>query len=216
MKKATPGRRTPAKKAQRADEMAATREKILKAAQRILVRRGFRELTIRKLAAAIGYSAGAIYLYFDSREAIARELCLRGYTDLLARLEQARDAAASAEAAVRAVFRAYVDFGLEQPEVYRLIFIDEPEYLAAVFADRPADDPATGAYETLIAVIQALPCAGRKKPGRTLLVERAETCWAAMHGIVSLKLNCPGFPTAAPDTLGRVALDAFLKDWQAT
>lgn len=210
----TPGRGRPARPEQRLGEKAAVRARILAAARRLLVRDGYRALSMRKLSAAVRYSPGAIYLYFSSREALARELCLEGYRELLARLRAAVREGADPAANLRALFTAYVDFGLGQPDTYRLVFMEEPEYLAAVFAGRrPADDdPATAAYALLVQTAGAVLAARRGQENREVdAVTLAETCWAAMHGIVSLKLSCPGFPTTSPPTLCRAALDALLR-----
>ena len=188
------------------------RARILAAARRLIVRDGFRALSIRRLSAAVRYSPGAIYLYFASREAIARELCLEGYRELLTRLRAAvQEGSAGAAENLRALFTAYVGFGLGQPDTYRLIFMEEPEYLAAVFAARPADDPATEAYGLLVRVAGAVLADQGSGGSAADAVTLAETCWAAMHGIVSLKLSCPGFPTTSPEALAQVTLDHLLR-----
>lgn len=181
------------------------------AARRLIVEDGFRALSIRKLASEIQYSPAAIYLYFESREAIARELCLQGYRELLRCLHVAIQATADPQANLRACFAAYVNFGLSEVETYRLIFIDEPEYLAAAFANWPADNPATQAYRLLLDVAQAVLCVDGGEPPRLSVVEFAETCWAAMHGIVSLKLTCPAFPTTPVEVLGRSTVELLLR-----
>ena len=66
------------RRTQRLPDVAATRTKILQAARRIIVRQGFAALSIRKLAGMVNFAPGTIYLYFKNREAIGRELCLRG------------------------------------------------------------------------------------------------------------------------------------------
>ena len=206
----SPGRGRPAKPEQRVEEKAAARARILAAARRLIVARGFRSLSIRALAAQVRYAPGTIYLYSPSREAIARELCLAGYRELLAQLQAAVRVKASPEVNFRALFTAYVDFGLHQPDTYRLIFMEEPEYLAAVFAERPPDDPATQSYQLLVEAAHALPVAGKAR-SQASAVKLAEAGWAAVHGIVSLKLSCPGFPRSSPETLCRRLLDGLMK-----
>ena len=199
------------KRTQRAENVAATRAKILQAARRIILRQGLGALSIRKLATQVRYAPGTIYLYFKNREAIARELCLHGYRELLACLQAAGGPGDSPATRLRALFTAYLNFGLANPETYRLIFVDEPAYLAAVFADRPADDPATQAYQLLVDAARALPTPGKAR-SRASAVELAEACWAAVHGVVSLKLTCPSFPTTPPETLCRRLLDGLTKE----
>ena len=199
----------PGKRARRAEEVAATRARILLAARRLILRHGLHALSIRKLATQVRYAPGTIYLYFQNREAIARELCLGGYRELLACLQVAARPASDPASHLHALCTAYLEFGLAQPETYRLIFLDEPEYLAAVFAERPADDPATQSYQMLVDAARAIPLAGKART-RASAIELAEACWAAMHGVVSLKLTCPTFPTIAPEKLCRRLLDGLL------
>ena len=194
----------------RAQDVAATRVRILEAARRIIVRQGFAALSIRKLAGMVRYAPGTIYLYFQNREAIGRELCLHGYRELLARLQAAAQESSEPAANLRALFMAYLEFGLAQPETYRLIFIDEPEYLAAVFARRPVDDPATQAYRLLVDAARALPDGGTARPEASAIA-LAEACWAAVHGVISLKLTCPSFPATAPRTLSLLLLDGLIE-----
>ncbi len=200
------------KRTRPAEDVAAVRARILLAARRLILRHGLHALSMRKLAAQVRYAPGTIYLYFKNREAIARELCVDGYRELLACLQAAvRPSLDEPASNLRSLCTAYLRFGLTQPETYRLIFVDEPEYLAAVFAQRPADDPATRAYGLLVDAARAIPVGGKPRT-RAGAVELAEACWAAMHGVVSLKLTCPAFPTTAPERLCRHLLDRLLMD----
>lgn len=203
--KATAGPRS-----RRGVDVEATRARILLVARRLLLRHGLRSLSIRRLAAQVRCAPGSIYLYFKNREAIARELCVHGYRDLLACLQEAARPIESPENRLHALCTAYLRFGLANPETYRLIFLDEPEYLAAVFAERPADDPATQSYLLLVDAARAIPVAGKARI-RASAVELAEACWAAMHGVVSLKLTCPAFPTVDPETLCSRLLGGLLQ-----
>ncbi|MDB6080505.1 MAG: TetR family transcriptional regulator [Akkermansiaceae bacterium] len=193
---------------ERQEEKERVRERILDAAQKMMIEDGFRALSIRKLATRVQYSAGNIYLYFENRDAIARELCLRGYAEMLAWLEKGAATASKPGAKLRGASAAYLQFALARPEMYRLIYMDDPAYLEAVFAERREDDPATRAYELLIDLAAATLGAQADRPQA---VKLAESCWAAMHGIASLKLSCPTFPRTSPEILCEAALDGLLK-----
>lgn len=58
------------------------REKILATARRMVLENGFASLSIRKLAEKVGYAPGTIYLYFQNRDEITREICVRGFVQL--------------------------------------------------------------------------------------------------------------------------------------
>src|SRR5690349_9817747 len=51
-----------------------TREEILMAAARLVGRRGFGAISMQEIADEVGFSAPALYGYFDSKEAIFAEL----------------------------------------------------------------------------------------------------------------------------------------------
>ncbi|MCC8401628.1 TetR/AcrR family transcriptional regulator [Paraburkholderia sp. MMS20-SJTN17] len=108
----------------------ALRERILDAARRIVVREGFAALSMRKIADAIEYSPATLYLHFASRDDIARALCAEGYAQLLATFVPLMQIADPAER-LKALGRAYVAFGVEHPETYRLIFMEDPSYTGA-------------------------------------------------------------------------------------
>jgi AcrR family transcriptional regulator len=193
------------------------RREILAASRQIITEEGFSALTMRKLAERIGYSPAAIYLHFRNRDQIAHEVSREGYADLLAALtEAAASSARDPVSRLRALCQAYVRFGLENPQTYSLIFMEDPAYLAAVLAHPSADDPGARAYALLVEVAGALMAAGRRlpkvgKPARAATaVEFAETIWAALHGIVSLKLTCPVFPTSSAEVLTPLMIESLL------
>jgi TetR/AcrR family transcriptional regulator, repressor for uid operon len=67
------------------------RERILEAAERAFVRQGFHATTMQHVADELGMSAGNLYRYFPSKEAIVEGLCAvdqaeraRGFAELMA------------------------------------------------------------------------------------------------------------------------------------
>src|ERR1700732_2388861 len=54
---------------------AERRQRILEAAERAFVRHGFHATTMQHVAEEIGMSAGNLYRYFPSKEAIVEGLC---------------------------------------------------------------------------------------------------------------------------------------------
>ena len=124
-------------------EKQALRERILEAARRIVIREGFAALSMRKIADAIEYSPATLYLYFASRDEIARALCTQGYAQLLASFEPLAQIADPAER-LRALARAYVAFGVAHPQTYRLIFMEDPTYLGAALGGATGAEKASG------------------------------------------------------------------------
>jgi AcrR family transcriptional regulator len=173
------------------------RIQILDAARVIVMREGFDALSMRKIAGAIGYSPASLYLHFASRDAIAHALCAEGHAQLLESLH-AHDGVVEPVERLKAMAHAYVTFGQTHAEVYRLIFMQNPAYTEAAFND------IASAGETVLSMLT-----------RTLaLVQnhaaRAETLWAALHGIVSLSLTSAAAFAVSTDTLIDETLGLFL------
>src|SRR6476660_345983 len=99
------------------------RDKILGAARELLLSQGLAGLSMRNLAAKVGYSATAIYSYFADKNAV-----LRGLLEAdCAALCRAMDAAADPDPIerLRKMGRAYVAFGLRHPAHYRVLMMTE-------------------------------------------------------------------------------------------
>nr|CAF05636.1 hypothetical protein [Archangium disciforme] len=189
-------------------QRAELREQILQVAKDMVTREGFGALSMRKLADAVEYAPATLYLHFENRDAIARELCIRGFQDLL----EAFEPAASVEEPVERLYRlgeAYVKFGLEQPETYRLIFMEDPKLSTALFRDAPEDGAGPRSFGVLVKVFEDLKAAGRiaedAEPSKL-----AEVLWAGVHGIVALRLTCTGFKGSPPEELARLLVSTMV------
>jgi AcrR family transcriptional regulator len=173
------------------------RTQILDVAREIVVREGFDALSMRKIAEAVGYSPASLYLHFASRDAIAHALCTEGHAQLLEFLHAHDDVAEPGER-LKAIAHAYVEFGKAHPAMYRLIFMQNPAYTEAAFDDvPPAGETALSMLKRALALVHH-PAA------------RAETLWAALHGIVSLSLMAQTAFTAPTEKLVDETLDLFL------
>lgn len=58
----------------RAEAKAKTREQLLEAAARVFARKGYAGASVEEIAESAGYSTGALYSNFDSKEQLFREL----------------------------------------------------------------------------------------------------------------------------------------------
>src|SRR6266508_6790574 len=99
------------------------RDDILSAALRLVEQRGPAGITMREVAAELGYSATAIYRHFASKEELLLALKLQAGDLLAEEMEVARQEP-TLEAQLHAMAHRYLEFGLENPAYYRLIFQD--------------------------------------------------------------------------------------------
>jgi AcrR family transcriptional regulator len=162
-------------------------EKILSAARELLLSQGVAGLSMRNLAAKVGYSATAIYSYFTDKNAVLRALL---DADCAALCRAMDDAAAEPDPVerVRKMGRAYVEFGLRNPGHYRVLMMTEA--VPGVMDDNPRHgDPAQDAYALLRQAVADCIRAGRLRPEFTDTDQLTQLIWAGVHGIVSLYLN---------------------------
>lgn len=185
---------------------------MLNTARQIVLREGFTALSIRNLAKASGYVPGTIYLYFKNRDAIVRELCLQGFAELSEQLEPIVETADPRER-LRALLFAYADFALQNPETYRLSFMEDPKFAEALLRATPLESEhgaGRRAFMMIVGAVQALKERGdvRADEDETLL---AEVFWTSVHGVVSLKLIYPAFPTMPTEVLLEKTVESLLE-----
>jgi AcrR family transcriptional regulator len=178
------------------DEM---RRRILDAARASFIHEGYESFSLRRLAQQIEYSPAAIYKYFKNKNEIFECLAEESFEALVhASTNAASSSAASSRVkpakeedpvdTLKRGMRAYVDFGLENPDHYRFAFLLQP-----VETTRPPKPRA--AYEGLRDRVQRCIDAGRFRRGHVELM--AQSLWAAAHGVTSLLVQRPSFPWAA-------------------
>jgi len=85
-----------------------TRTRILDAADRLLVRHGFRRMTIDGVAGEAGIGKGSVYLHFDSKEDVALSCIDRMADSVVARLEAIAASPAPAPGRLREMLRSRV------------------------------------------------------------------------------------------------------------
>jgi AcrR family transcriptional regulator len=184
------------------EQKAELREIILSTARELVLQEGFAALSIRKLAEEISYTPGTIYLYFKDRDELVLEICVQGFAELSEELKSATDVADPLKRLV-ALLRAYAEFAVNSPETYRLSFMEDPKFTAEIFRRAPLDaESGAGrqAFAAVAKVVRELKKSGTisRREDENLL---AEVLWAGVHGVVSLKLIYPAFPTNSTGTL---------------
>ena len=177
------------------------RENMLATARRIVLENGYAALSLRKLAAAIGCAPGTIYLYFKDRDELVREICYDGFRDLYEKMKPAASVA-DPEKRLAALLGAYADFAAQNPDTYRLSFMEDPQFTAEMFRAQPLDEVGAGwqSFALLVKALEDLKQAGKLSPetDENLL---AEVLWTGVHGAISLKLIYPAFPMNSLETL---------------
>ena len=105
----------------RAERREATTAEILEAARNLMREHGVAGLSLRDLGQKVGMRAQSLYSYFDSKEAIYDALFGQGCREYL-ELRRSLPRTGDARADFRAGTRQFVDFCLQDPARYQLLF----------------------------------------------------------------------------------------------
>src|SRR5262249_39298144 len=173
------------------------RDDLLDATQRLMLESGdVDSVTIRAIAAAVGVTPPSIYLHFPDRDALIVAVCERHFEVFDAVIEQAGATTDDPLENLRRRGRAYVRFGLENPEPYRILF------MTRTGGERPGEASSGAgvrAFQHLVDAVQGAIDAGAFHRVDPFLA--ATAVWAAVHGITSLLISLPEFPWPDIDAL---------------
>ncbi|HUN54612.1 MAG TPA: TetR/AcrR family transcriptional regulator [Smithella sp.] len=118
------------------EEIEDTRERILDTALDIIIKDGFNNLSVRKLASRLGVTATTIYNYYTSKDELNLMIRIRGFEKLHDLLIERSAPFKDIEGQLKAMIRAYVEFGLTHPSYYDIMFnLHTPKYLDYVGTD---------------------------------------------------------------------------------
>src|SRR6266540_7211833 len=166
-------------------ERAETRERILEAAREMFVRDGYEATTMRAIADQLDYTATAIYHHFRSKEELMLELATTDFRSLAGAFSQIGRIEDPIER-LRRIGEAYVDFALEHPMQYQLMFMTtHPQMDVKGIAH---GDPSEDAYAFLRDAWAAAIATGRLRPEFSDPEELAQMCWASLHGLLALHI----------------------------
>ena len=169
------------------------REMALSAAEEIVADNGYEGLSARKVAAAIGYTVGTLYLVFDNIDDLILNINARTLDRLHDRMEQSQRDSDNATDSLLRLGQAYILFANEDPHRWAMVF----EHRFSEQRDVPEW------YQKKISRMFAMveeslaPLAGKRS--RKKVTEAARALWGGVHGICILALS---------DTLGVAGVDS--------
>ncbi|GAA0786250.1 TetR/AcrR family transcriptional regulator [Marinobacterium sediminicola] len=159
-----------------------TREELhelaLSAAEEILQTRGVQALSTRKVAAAIGYSAGSLYSVFSNLDDLCWQLNSRTLNELMAALKAVK--VASPKTSLYAYADTYLAFAARYPERWRLLF----EHRSSDSNRLPAELALR--IESLFELIEKA-LSDLFQDSAEVIAVRARVLWSGVHGIAQLR-----------------------------
>lgn len=149
------------------------------------------------MADAVGVTPPSIYLHFEDKEALLLAVCERQFQRFDEFVEGlvAEVGAGDPAEQLRVRAHAYVRFGLEHPEHYRIMFMGRGRLMRM---PEGAISAASG-FDHLLANVERCMAAGTMRADDPLLM--ASSLWAVVHGVTSLAIAVPGFPPMGVDAL---------------
>jgi AcrR family transcriptional regulator len=160
---------------------------ILDAAREIFAGEGYESFSMRKLARKIEYSPGSVYLHFKNKEELFEILVEESFERLLQALNRIKNGHAEDDPveALKKGFRAYVEFGLHNPNDYRFAFLLRRPMVKRPYRVHPA-------FNTMRYMVGR--CVDEKRFRAVDVETTSQALWAAIHGITSLLIQRPTFP----------------------
>jgi AcrR family transcriptional regulator len=187
------------------------RNALVASAVRLIETSGTSSFSLREAAREVGVSANAAYRHFDDKSALMAAVAAFGFRQLATQMVGAMASAAGGRAQgpasvarFKAVGRAYVEFAVAHPELFRVMFGERgAECRKAEPGDDATEDPWSLLGESLDALVADGLLASELRPGAEL------KAWSVVHGFASLALDgLASMPTAADRAR---ALEALLE-----
>jgi AcrR family transcriptional regulator len=199
----------------RARQKQLLRQQILDAARELLVREGYDQLSMRRVAERIDYSPTAIYLHFKDKQELVFSLCEETFAKLVRELETLEREYPDPLARLRKGMERYIAFGLKNPNHYVPAFVLppapdlDPKQLEAMH------NPEANGMRALAVLRNTIADGVRAKKLRKVDPDvAARAVWASLHGITSLLITYPDFPWGNRDAVIANVIDALMNGLQ--
>ena len=141
-----------------------------------------RELSLRELARRVGVSANASYRHFANKEALLSALAAEGFRRLQAAYTKASAQQSRPDAGFRAAGRVYVQFAIDNPALFRLMF----EHFTFIQKDPELLEASMACFQWMLNFLAGMIGLTPNDP-RVLL--NALVGWSTVHGLSHLVLS---------------------------
>lgn len=167
-------------------EKEELRERILVAAKTLFLQKGIDKTSIRNIADLIEYSPGIIYHYFRDKNEIFHALHQGGFSQLMSKMRILGSVRNPLER-LKAMGSIYVNFAMDNPDMYDLMFIKEApiDHVANTEHDAWKEGGGTFNYlrSTIMECIEQGYFKGHDAEALSYMV------WSTVHGMVSLSIR---------------------------
>ena len=187
------------------------RQMALNAAESIVAAEGYKGLSARKVATAIDYTVGTLYLVFENLEDIVLQVNGRTLDALYEWLRARQAKGADARESLLALADAYIAYAEAETPRWNMLF----EYVAEQGNALPDWYLVKLGKVFGLAESALKPLAGHRT--ELEIQQASRVLWAAVHGICTLKIrhrmDLAGGQSAGE--MARMMIDHFLQGFQA-
>lgn len=211
----------------RKEDKELRRRRIIEGAIQMVEAEGVSGLSLHKLAKSLGYTVGALYRYYDNKDALIAALQCEGIDALgrqLANIRQklgewmdthALDTPLRGVVGLCAIASFYREYMLRSPGIFHLngMLMSDPRPLLSDDAAQPVMMSTVHSLEHVVSYLSEAHIESHTVSG----FERALVFWSSIHGIVQLnKLMRMAPETWSHRTMYRDAISALLVGWGAS
>jgi AcrR family transcriptional regulator len=185
------------------------RQSIIEAARQAFAEESYQGLTMRKIAARVGCTAGAIYVYFPSREELLRRVWAVEFEKVHVYNLGAVDQAKCPVEKVRQIFLSWVRYFLQHQDDFRIMF-------GWTISSAGSDKIKTrsGPNESYDYFKKYLGDVIKDAPHAPENLDMAMQCLlTASFGIVAMANSPSQFPWFDPVELASLSIDSILTGW---
>jgi AcrR family transcriptional regulator len=152
-------------------------ETLVDNAYELLEREGIEAISMRRLAQMLDVRASSLYHHFPDKSTLLKEVAEKGRMRLAEKLRQAYSLAKpDPRRQITAMGMIYREWGLQHPQLYRLLFANTP-------LDEDGPSPASAAaFAPILAATGELL-------GESQAAMATQALWAFVHGYVMLELT---------------------------
>ena len=162
-------------------EVDEFRDSLCTYATQLFAEQGYEGVTMRALATGLGCSPMTPYRYFENKAEIFDAVRSAAWERFAIALERSIEDVTEHPARLRALARAYVQFGLDEPYAYRIMFeLDQDQ------SPEMGREPGQRSWLVIHDAVGKAVASGAVH-GEPNVV--AHLMWSGMHGLVALHLS---------------------------
>ena len=166
------------------EKTMTVRNAILDAADSIIENEGIDKVSIRKVAAMIGYSPGNIYQYFSDKDTLINHTIMRGYQRLMQSVKDGEKEEGDTPTLIESRFLAYAEAVLDNPVYYKAVMFSGKAAILehTRILDKDAIQNRAAFKELIESIEEGIE---KKQIRKTDPVMLAQILWCSVFGILT-------------------------------